>query len=376
MALLLAALALVRTPQSAGQRPETRPDLRTQSNVVLVPTLVRNAKGETVFNLKASDFRLTDDGKEQRLSLDQDTGSEPLALVVAVQSGGLGREKLAAYQDLGAVISAVVGGVPHRVAVVAFDSAPGLVQDFSPDMDVAGAALEQIDPGDKGAAILDALKFSVGLLRKQPAPYRRAILLISETLDHGSQTNINDALHALSDSNSAIYALGFSTGKAAAANYGWHELPVHKTEGGGIAPGNAHPNPPHGCMGKDPDPEATQNKGVQFYDCLTQLAPPLALAKMAAIAAADAKQRNVPETVAQLMGGEYFKFENRRMLVDDLLTISNHMSHRYVLSFQPQSPHAGYHAVKLKLPDYPNLRLAARSGYWADEGTEPPKAPQ
>jgi hypothetical protein len=70
--------------------------------------------------------------------------------------------------------------------------------------------------------------------------------------------------------------------------------------------------------------------------------------------------------VAQLTGGEYFKFENSRSLVRDLLTISNHVPNRYVLSFQPQSPHAGFHAVELKLKDRPGLRLTARSGYWVD----------
>ncbi|HXR39169.1 MAG TPA: VWA domain-containing protein [Terracidiphilus sp.] len=367
---IVAVAALLACSAWLEQAPPTAappaPAVRTLSNVVLVPALVRNAKGELVFTLKAGDFRVTDDGVEQKLTLDEDTGSEPLALVVAVETGGAGKAKLDSYRHLGAVIDAVVGGVPHRVAVVAFDSTPELIQDFKPDAMAAGAALSGLDPGDKGAAILDALKFSVDQLRKQPPNYRRAILLISETADHGSQATMDEALRAISDTNAAAYSLGFSTGKAEAANYGYHELPVHKTEGG-LGLGNAYPNPPHGCMGKDPDPDATQNKAVQAYDCLTQLVPPLALAKMAAIRATDALQRNVPETVAQLTGGEYFTFENSRRLVRSLLTISNHVPNRYVLSFQPAAPHAGFHAVELKLKDHPDLRVTARSGYWADE---------
>jgi hypothetical protein len=67
-------------------------------------------------------------------------------------------------------------------------------------------------------------------------------------------------------------------------------------------------------MGKDPDPDpdASQNKAVQLYDCMTQLAPPLALAKIAAIMASDGLKRNVPETVAHLTGGEYFNLTIRR----------------------------------------------------------------
>ncbi|MGA2167285.1 MAG: VWA domain-containing protein [Terracidiphilus sp.] len=362
IALLGASIALAQAPPASAP---PAPALRTQSTVVLVPALVRNGKGELVFTLAADDFTVTDDGIPQKLKLEQDSGGEPLALVVIVEVGGAGARKLDSYRNLSAVIAAVVGGVPHRVSVVAFDSAPRLLQDFTPDLDAAGATLHDLDPGDKGAAILDGLKFSVDLLRRQPPAYRRAILLVSETIDHGSQTQTEDALRAISDTNTAIYSLGFSSGKADAANYGYHELPVHKTEGG-FGLGNAYPNPPHGCMGKDPNPDATQNKAVQAYDCLTQLIPPLALAKMAAIRAADGLQRNVPETVAQLTGGEYFKFENSRSLVRSLLTISNHMPNRYVLSFQPQSPHPGFHSVELRLKDRPGLRVTARSGYWAD----------
>jgi hypothetical protein len=125
-------------------------------------------------------------------------------------------------------------------------------------------------------------------------------------------------------------------------------------------------------MGKDPDPDATQNKGVQAFDCLGLLAPPLALAKLAAIRAADALQRNVPDTVAQLTGGEYFRFENSKSLERNLFTLANHVPNRYVLSFHPQSPHAGFHAIELKLKDYPELHVTARSGYWVDETSPRP----
>ncbi|MGA3136166.1 MAG: VWA domain-containing protein [Terracidiphilus sp.] len=364
IALLGASVAFAQAPATPAAQPA---QLRAQSTVVLVPALVRNAHGELVFTLKADDFTVTDDGVEQQLTLDEDTGGEPLALVVAVETGRAGAHKLDAYRNLDAVIAAVVGNVPHRVAVVGFDSAPTLLQGFTSDVDVAGAALRDLEPGDKGAAILDGLKFSVDLLRSQPPPWRRAILLISETVDHGSQTTMDDALRAIGDTNTAIYSVAFSSGRADATHYADRELPSHSGgSAGGISLENAHPGPPHGCMGKDPDPDATQNKAEQAFDCLGLLAPPLALAKLAAIRAAEGLERNVPETVAQLTGGEYFKFENSKSLERDLLAISNHMPNRYVLSFHPQSPHPGFHSVELRLKDHPGLRVTARSGYWAD----------
>jgi VWFA-related protein len=404
IAILLPSFALAQTvPGVAPEPPEQRTGgnaLRSESTVVLVPALVRTAGGKLVFTLKADDFRITDDGIEQKLTLDQDTDAEPLALVVVIEVGGAGARQFNQYSSiappLAPMLESIVGHVPHKVAVVTFDSHPTLLQDFTSDIDEAADAIRtltlgcsrqhhmencasplavhNVGLGDNGAAILDALGFSVELLRQQPQRYRRAILMISETLDRGSHLQLEDALRAVTDTNTVIYSIGFSTGKSEAAHYAARELP---TEPGGLGLENHHPNPPHGCMGKDPDPDpaATQNKAVQAYDCLTQLVPPLALAKMAAIAATDGLKRNIPETVAHLTGGEYYKLTDARSLERDLVTISNHVPNRYVLSFQPQSPHPGFHAIELKLRIYPELRVTARSSYWADTDSAPAHQP-
>ena len=83
-----------------------------------------------------------------------------------------------------------------------------------------------------------------------------------------------------------------------------------------------------------------------------------------AIAAFEGFQRNTPETVAHLTGGEYFKLTSAKSLDRDLHTISNHIPNRYILSFQPQSPHPGLHAIVLSLPNYKGLEVTARRSYW------------
>jgi VWFA-related protein len=350
----------------------SNPVLSARSNLVLVPALVRRKSGELVFTLAAKDFAITDDGVEQKVALEENTDAEPLALVIAIETGGSGARQLDQYQHLATTIEAVVGNVPHKIAVVGFDSGPRLLQDFTSELDVVDAVIHGLSPGNGGAAILDGLGFSLDLLRKQPPEYRRAILLLSETIDHGSHMKLDEAVREISDTNTAIYSLGFSSTKSDVGHYASEELPT-QWNGGGFS--NPHPQHPGGCMAKDPnaDPGTSQNKVSQAYDCLGQLAPPLAVVRMAVIAAMDGMRHNAPETVARLTGGEYFHFGNTRSLESSLLTISNHVPNRYVLSFQPQSPHPGLHAIELRLKEHPNLLVTARRNYWADsEATREP----
>ncbi len=371
---LCVALTLALVPAAVAQSPappaSQAPTISSQSTLVVVPALVRNKAGQLIFTLKEDDFVLTDDGIQQKLTLEQDTGGEPLALVVDIEGGGAGARELSKYAALSPMIESVVGGVQHKVAVVGYDSSPVLVQDFTPDIDAAAHAIEALiadDNGDEGAATLDSLGFSLDLLRKQPIQYRRAILLISETNDRGSHLKLVDALKAISDTNTAIYSIGFSSGVSDFKHESVKSL------------GDSTPGPAHGCMSRDPnDPnvDLKQNPAEQAYGCLALLAPPLRLAQAAMMAVFDSMHKNVPEAVARLTGGEYFKLTSAKSLERDLATITNHIPNRYVLSFQPQSPHAGFHAIVLTAPKYRGLEISARNGYWADSTAAPASQPE
>jgi VWFA-related protein len=352
------AVAQIDDPSSSiGARV---PSLTVGSNLVLVPALVKTKSGEPVFSLAADDFVLTDNGITQRLQLEPDSDAQPLALAVIVQTGGRGATHLGDYRNLDAILDAVIGNVPHRVAVVSFDSKPRLALDFTADTDVASRTIANLNEGDPGAAILDALYFGIDLLRRQPAGYRRAALLFSETIDDGSQIRIEDAVRAVDDTNTAIFTFGFSSTRTAVA----HEASKVPRPGG--SPYMDQPYAAGGCMSRDQDadPDAHGKRSVQALDCASDLIPPLRFARMAFISARDGLKRNVPESVAQLTGGEYFPFKDAATLSKHLVTISNDVPNYYVLSFHPETPLPGFHALNLKLKDRSGLELKARNSYW------------
>lgn len=368
-AVILLALAARRAQAQTAPGPPANPEgtttLTVRSNLVLVPALVKTKHGEVVFELTANDFLLTDNGVPQKLRMEPDNDAQPVALVVLAQIGGIGAPHLGDYTAIAAVLDPVLGNVPRRVAVVGFDSRPHLEQDFTDNPAATADAIGKLGPGDSGAAILDALRFGIDLLRKQPPAYRRVLMLFSETIDHGSQTSFQDALRAVDDTNTSIYSFGFSSAKTAVA----HEASKIPLPGGTAY--SSTPYAPGGCMAKGSDPDAHGNRGVQALDCASDLLPPLRLARLAYIAATDGLKRNIPESVAQLTGGEYFPLKDAKTLSRDLVVIANDVPNHYVLSFQPQPPDPGFHTLDLKLKDRPDLSLKARNAYWIEADWAP-----
>ncbi len=322
-----------------------------------------------MLKLTAKDFVLTDDGVQQALTLDEGTDFEPLALAIVVETGGAGARHLVDYQHLDAILDALAGAVEHRVAVIGFDSKPHLLKPFQAGTAHASQQLASLREGDSGGAILDGVAFAVGQLRAQPTRFRRAILLLSETIDHGSETTLDEALRLISDTNTTMYSFGFSSTRSAIA----HEASKYgrpSVTGSGIQLKSDEPGPAHGCFSRDgADAEYEGHYGKQVLDCISQLAPPLRLATMTFLDARNALRSNTAEAVAQLTGGEFFHFHEEKDLKAGLIAVSNDVPNYYVLSFHPTPLAPGLHALHLAIKGSSNLVIKSRSEYWMDSDT-------
>jgi VWFA-related protein len=190
------------------------PTFRSESNVVLVPALVRDRSGEIVYGLQASDFVIQDDGFAQSIHLDEAAQSQAFSLVVAIQVGRRGEAEFQRMKGLSAMLSPMLAQGQNQAAVVFFDSEVHPIENFTSNSDVLARDLKQLPAGDGGAAILDAVSESVRLLNTAPKPRLRVLLLISETRDHGSIATVVDVVRSLGDSNVVVYTLAFSPAKA------------------------------------------------------------------------------------------------------------------------------------------------------------------
>src|ERR1700733_12909538 len=101
---------------------QDEPTFRAESNVVLVPALVRDASGHAVYGLQAKDFILEDNGVPQTVHLDDETQPEPLSIIVAIQIGRSARHEFPRIRGLNSMLGPILEEPRTQVAIVEFDS--------------------------------------------------------------------------------------------------------------------------------------------------------------------------------------------------------------------------------------------------------------
>jgi hypothetical protein len=245
---------------------------------------------------------------------------------VAIQRGRRANYEFPRIQGLRTMLDPLFSQGTARVAVVEFDSQVDLIRNFTRDASLVAADLTNLQAGDGGAVILDAVNYSVNLLKQEPEGRLRILLLISETRDHGSKVKIEDAVASIGQSNAVMYALAFSP---------------------------ALSNILDTARGTNKDEERAGVDILDLADLLTQ-----------------AIRKNVPSTIAAMTGGEYELFATRKKFEIRMNDFTNHLHSRYLLSFAPKSPHPGLHQIRVGLKAPQTDTVLARTSYWA-EGARP-----
>ena len=326
--VLLLSLSLGRAQEQTEQNV---PSLRTQSNVVFVPALVKDKAGKLVFGLQDKDFIIEDDGVEQQVSMDEAEPQEAVSLVVAIQIGRTAIKEFKRIKGLSALLDQIVGQPQVETAVVTFDSEVNLLQDFTFDSEQTESHIKGLKDGDRqGAAIYDAVRYSVNILNKRPQDSRHVLLLISETRDHGSHAvTLDDAIAAVSDTNTVVYTLAFS-------------------------------------------PTVSNALDTLRGDETTRPGPFLDVIQLM-ILARQALRKNAPKGISNLTGGEYELFKSRKSFENFMMDFANHLHSRYLLRFEPKNPRPGLHDIRVRLREPQADVVLARRSYWVEDPNKPPQ---
>jgi VWFA-related protein len=266
----------------------------------------------------ADDFVLEDNGVPQKIRVQEEMDTAPVALVVAVEEGGMSVLEFNKLAKLGPLLDSFLSDDRSQAALVGFDSKPHLIQDYTHSSEDVADALNHLEPGGGGDAILDTVSYAVDLLESQPKEYRRVLLLISEERDHGSKhTRPEQLIEKIGRSDVLVLSVSFSPSRAEFA---------HDT--------------------KDSGGERTMNLLSPF------------------IMAVQAFKKNVAEEVAHMSGGEYTTFAGDKKFEQRVLDAAKHARNRYLITFSPSNPTPGLHAIRVKTAQDYGARIVARANYW------------
>ena len=182
-----------------------------RTDLVYLPTRIQDKKGQTIHGLKPEQFIVEDNGIRQAVQVEAAPESSSLSIVVLVQCSRTAPAVFANIRGLATMIEGITGNSRFEVAIVSYGERPYVLGGFSGSADASRVALSKLKAcGDYTAATVDAVEYAVGMLRTRPAQYRRAILLVGETRDHGSTAHLEQAVADLGTTDTAIYSVAFS----------------------------------------------------------------------------------------------------------------------------------------------------------------------
>jgi VWFA-related protein len=224
-------------PQSAS--PSQKPDdqksddsqqptetLKVNVNVVQLFFNVKDKHGALIPNLTKADFEVHEDGTPQTVKYFTAETNLPLTLGILIDSSGSQRNVLDMEKEVGGAFLRQILTDKDEAFVIDFNIDTDLAQDFTRDVHRLQSALNKVKinsgitiptlPGagggpvptaaTRGTVLYDAVYLSAhDMLAKEVG--RKAMILLTDGEDEGSQLKIRDAIEASQKADAIVYVL-------------------------------------------------------------------------------------------------------------------------------------------------------------------------
>jgi VWFA-related protein len=221
--VILVACALVATakPQEPVQSGQT---IKSQVTLVNLFATVRDKNKRIVGDLKQEDFKVQEDGQDQKISFFSKEVALPITLALLLDTSGSEQDMLGAIQEAGGAFLHRVLRKGDEALVMSFDSDVDLLSDFTDDRAQLDRAVHRArinipsggsiggNPGPigsrqiTGTALYDAIYLACSEKLNTEAG-RKAIVIVTDAQDEGSKVRLEEAIEAAQRTDTVIHIL-------------------------------------------------------------------------------------------------------------------------------------------------------------------------
>jgi VWFA-related protein len=347
------ALCLAGCPALA-QQPEPVDVIKVDSNLVSVPVIVSDRDGHYVSRLSVDRFKLYDNSVLQKISF-FDNAEEPLNVALLLDTS---RSTQGVIDDIKKAAKNFLKdlGPQDRAMVVSFDYAVHRLSALTSDRKVLENAVNHAQVGEYLGTTLNDAVSEIAEKDFKSIKGRKAIILLTDGQDHGSQISESELLASESESDAMVYSIFYaSAGPRGPGDFRNRRFPGGRGgRGGGIFGGRGRgPDPgqgPDGRGGPGDNPRGNQRR--ERRDEMNELGADF-LAKLSEVTA-----------------GRFYR-SNKTDLKTTFALIAEELRFQYRLGFQPDElqKDGSLHllSVKVNASDVPDVVVRARRQYRAAE---------
>lgn len=311
----------------AALMPAQDTTLKATVPLVVAPATIVDRAGHYVRGLTPADLLLLDNNVPRKIQVDELT--EPISLVVAVQSTQEAWAALDKIKKMGSMIEPLVAGERGQAAVIWYDQDVTVAQSFTSDTAALEAVFQQARAHGAGGSAIDAVAKAIDLLAERKDD-RKVVFVIGESKDRGSKSSLEQVISRAQRENVTVYFITYSRFLTPFTST-W--APVCDSHG-------------QNCKARDPEWGDTNLIAV--------------FGEMRALA-----KTNVAEAFAKYTGGRRVSFLKQQGLEEVIESLGEEIHNQYLLSFTP--PHSDedeFHRIRVIVRDRPELVVRTRAGYW------------
>jgi len=333
-------------PPAAAQ--DQQPTFTVGTDYVSTPVLVFDRNNNYVAGIRADQFRLFDNGREQNIQVD--VTFTPISLVICVQANSNVQGLLPQVKKMEPDF-ATGSGDQGEVALIAYDHRIRVLQDFTSDANLVTEQVKKISPGSSSSRMVDAVVEGTRMLSTRPKSRRRIMLVIGETRDIASENRAREALVNLQLSNVLFYAVDMSRFMTTLTA----PPPVGRPD---PLPPAMHPLPAGVPSTPTTVAQAYGTNGgrAEFIPLLLEIYR-------------DAKaifKSNPIEVFTRGTGGTEFGFHSQRTLEEAISKVGEELHSDYTITYSPNNRgDMGFHEIVVDVTGRADVKsVRARPGYW------------